>query len=59
MASGDRIGATFDGKGNVTLPPGFTKALAAFYEGGWGKLELPEHLGGYGAPPSVSGPRSS
>ncbi len=53
FASGDRVGATFDGKGNVTLPPGFTKALDAFYDGGWGNLELPEHLGGFGAPPSV------
>jgi len=53
FAAGDREGATFDGKGNVTLPAGFKKALDAYYSGGWGKLELPEHLGGYGAPPSV------
>jgi alkylation response protein AidB-like acyl-CoA dehydrogenase len=53
FVEGDRIGATFDGKGNVTLPPGFKKALDAYYSGGWNKLELPEHLGGYGAPPSV------
>jgi alkylation response protein AidB-like acyl-CoA dehydrogenase len=52
-ADGDRIGAVFDGKGNVTLPASFHKALNAFYQGGWNKLELPEHLGGYGAPPSV------
>jgi alkylation response protein AidB-like acyl-CoA dehydrogenase len=53
FASGDREGATFDGKGNVTLPAGYKKALETFYAGGWNKLELPEHLGGYGAPPSV------
>jgi len=53
FAEGDRVGATFDGKGNVTLPPGFRKAIDAYYSGGWNKLELPEHLGGYGAPPSV------
>ncbi|MDQ3367602.1 MAG: acyl-CoA dehydrogenase [Myxococcota bacterium] len=53
FADGDRIGATFDGKGNVKLPPSFHKALDAFYAGGWNKLELPEHLGGYGAPPTV------
>ena len=53
FAEGDRLGATFDGKGNVTLPPGFHKALDAYYNGGWNKLELPESLGGYGAPPSV------
>ena len=53
FAEGDRIGATFDGKGNVTLPPGYRKALDAYYDGGWNKLELPESLGGYGAPPTV------
>ncbi len=50
---GDREGATFDGKGNVKLPAAYHKALDAYYGGGWNKLELPEHLGGFGAPPSV------
>ncbi len=53
FADGDRVGAVFDGEGNVRLPKSFHKALDAFYAGGWNKLELPEHLGGYGAPPSV------
>ena len=53
FAAGDREGATFDGKGNVTLPAGYHKALDAYYDGGWNKLELPEHMGGYGAPPTV------
>jgi alkylation response protein AidB-like acyl-CoA dehydrogenase len=53
FAEGDRVGATFDGKGNVTLPPSFKKAFDAFYQGGWNKLELPARLGGYDAPPSV------
>ncbi|MEJ7601408.1 MAG: acyl-CoA dehydrogenase [Kofleriaceae bacterium] len=53
FASGDREGCHFDGKGNVTLPKGYNRALDALYDGGWNKLELPEHLGGYGAPPSV------
>lgn len=53
FAEGDRIGARFDGRGNVTLPPGYHKALTAYYEGGWNGLELPAHLGGLGAPPSV------
>ena len=52
FAEGDRIGARLDA-GSVALPPGFRKALTAYYDGGWSKLELPEHLGGYGAPPSV------
>ncbi len=53
FADGDRTTATFDGKGAVTLPKSFHKALDAYYQGGWNKLELPEHLGGFGAPPSV------
>jgi len=50
---GDREGAVFDGKGNVKLPPSYLKALDAYYGGGWNNIELPEHLGGFGAPPSV------
>ena len=53
FAEGDRVGATFDGQGNVKLPAGFHKALDAYYAGGWNKLELPESLGGFGAPPTV------
>jgi len=53
FASGDREGAKFDGKGNVTLPKGFVAALDAVYDGGWNKLDLPESMGGYGAPPTV------
>ena len=53
FADGDRVEAKFDGNGNVTLPKSFHKALDAYYSGGWNKLELPEHLGGYGAPPTV------
>ncbi|KFA91580.1 acyl-CoA dehydrogenase [Archangium violaceum] len=39
--------------GAVTLPPGIQKALAAYHESGMGQLELPVHLGGMGAPPSL------
>lgn len=54
FAEGDRVGVRFDGAGNVTLPASFTRALEAYYQDGWNKLELPEHLGGFGAPPSVA-----
>ncbi len=54
FVAGDREGARFDGAGNVTLPAGTTRAIRAYYDGGWNKLELPEHLGGYGAPPTVA-----
>src|SRR5262245_37984227 len=37
FVAGDREGATFDGKGNVTLPASFRKALDAYYQGGWNK----------------------
>jgi alkylation response protein AidB-like acyl-CoA dehydrogenase len=53
FVDGDRTELKLDGKGNVTLPPSFVKAINAYYEGGWNNFELPEHLGGYGAPPSV------
>ncbi len=53
FAEGDRETAVFDGKGNVKLPAGYHKALNAYFGGGWNKLELPESLGGYGAPPTV------
>jgi len=53
FAEGDRIGARLDGEGNVRLPPGYIEALRAYYGGGWHGLELPAHLGGFGAPASV------
>ena len=53
FAAGDREEVRFDGKGNVTLPASYKKALDAYYQGGWHGLELPAHLGGMGAPPSV------
>ena len=54
FATGDlEGGAQFDGKGNVTLPKGYKEALNAYYDGGWNNFELPERLGGFGAPPSV------
>ncbi len=59
FAAGDREGATFDGQGNVKLPAAYHKALDAFYGGGWNKLELPEHLGGYAAPPTRAVGRAS
>jgi hypothetical protein len=39
--------------GSVTLPPGLRKSLDAFFQGEWFRLDLPEHLGGYGAPASL------
>ena len=51
---GDRTPPAFDvATGTVTLPPGLRKSLDAFFAGEWFRLDLPEHLGGYGAPPSL------
>jgi alkylation response protein AidB-like acyl-CoA dehydrogenase len=51
---GDRTPPAFDpATGDVTLPPGMGKSLDAFFGGEWHRLDLPEHLGGYGAPPSL------
>tara|TARA_R110002096_G_scaffold423452_1_gene630578 strand:- start:37461 stop:39281 length:1821 start_codon:yes stop_codon:yes gene_type:complete len=54
FAESDRVPLKLDGEGNVTLPPGVRKSIEAYYRDDWGELDLPEHLGGYGAPPSVS-----
>jgi len=38
---------------SVTMPEGFKKAYAALMDSEWWRLDLPEHLGGTGAPPSL------
>jgi len=53
FAESDRVPLKLDSEGNVTLPPGLRKSIEAYYRDDWGQLELPEHLGGFGAPPSV------
>ena len=50
----DRVGLKLDGDGNVTLPAALTKSIQQYYEGGWHFMEVPEHLGGVGAPPSLA-----
>jgi alkylation response protein AidB-like acyl-CoA dehydrogenase len=49
---GDRIPLTLK-DGDVALPEALKKAIQAFFDGGWDKLELPEERGGYGATPSL------
>ncbi|AGC41802.1 acyl-CoA dehydrogenase [Myxococcus stipitatus DSM 14675] len=39
--------------GEVTLPPGLKKSMAAYFDAGMHLLEQPTHLGGMGAPPSL------
>ena len=37
----------------VTMPEGFKKSFKALMDSEWWRLDLPEHLGGTGAPPSL------
>ena len=37
----------------VTMPEGFKKSFKALMDAEWWRLDLPEHLGGTGAPPSL------
>jgi len=53
FVEGDRTPLVLDAQGNVKLPEGIKKSFRAFLENEWEKLELPERMGGYGAPPSL------
>jgi alkylation response protein AidB-like acyl-CoA dehydrogenase len=54
FADGDRHPPVFDPEtSSVTLPDGIKRAIAALVEGEWYRLDLPTHLGGYGASPSL------
>jgi alkylation response protein AidB-like acyl-CoA dehydrogenase len=47
----DRNPPVFDPATNsVTLPESFKKSVKAIEDGEWYRLDLPEHLGGFGAP---------
>jgi len=49
----DRVGAKLVEEGTVVLPESFKASLSAFFDGEWYRLDLPEHLGGYGSSPSL------
>lgn len=53
FAEADRVPLKLDSEGNVTLPDSLKKSLDAFYDQQWHLMDLPEHLGGMGAPPSI------
>ncbi|MFO0756718.1 MAG: acyl-CoA dehydrogenase family protein [Byssovorax sp.] len=50
----DRVPLALDAQGNVTIPEGMKAAFKAYYDNDCHRLGLPEHLGGMGAPPSVT-----
>ena len=55
FTEGDRVPLTFDAAtGTVTFSPLMAKAYAAYFETGMNALDLPTHLGGLGAPPSLA-----
>jgi alkylation response protein AidB-like acyl-CoA dehydrogenase len=50
----DRNPPVFDkDAGTVTMPKSFLASYQAYADGGWDKLDLPESLGGIGAPPTL------
>src|SRR5688500_6680308 len=51
----DRNPPVFDPATNsVTLPESFKKSVRALSDGEWYRLDLPEHLGGFGAPHTLT-----
>jgi hypothetical protein len=54
FADADRNPPVFDpATSTVTLPESFKKSYRALMSAEWFRLDLPEHLGGTGAPPSL------
>ena len=55
FADADRHPPVFDpATHSVTLPESFKKSVRALEDGEWYRLDLPEHLGGFGAPHTLS-----
>lgn len=54
FVEGDRTPLKLDAEtGTVTVPEAINRSLKAWFDGGWNLLEVPERLGGIGAPPSM------
>ncbi|PZS35636.1 MAG: acyl-CoA dehydrogenase, partial [Pseudonocardiales bacterium] len=54
FADADRHPPVFDPETHsVRMPEGFKKSFAALMDSEWFRLDLPEHLGGTGAPPTL------
>jgi hypothetical protein len=55
FAAGERQAPVLDkATGTVTLPEDFKQAFHAYFDNGLNALELPTHLGGLGAPPTLA-----
>jgi len=54
FADADRHPPVYDPETfSIAMPEGFKKGFRSLMDGEWFKLDLPEHLGGFGASPSV------
>src|SRR4051794_12604341 len=54
FVEGDRVPPVFDPEsGSVTLPESFARSFHTLMDAEWFRLDLPRHLGGAGAPPSL------
>ncbi|MBL91632.1 MAG: acyl-CoA dehydrogenase [Myxococcales bacterium] len=49
----DRVPLQLTDEGDVILPEGLKQTMKSFFDGEWHRMELPEHLGGYGIPRSA------
>ncbi len=54
FADADRHPPELLADGTVRLPESLKRSMEAYYDADWHLLELPEHLGGVGSPPSVN-----
>ena len=55
FADADRNPPVFDpATHSVTLPESFKKSMKAINDGEWWRLDVPEHLGGFGAPHALT-----
>jgi alkylation response protein AidB-like acyl-CoA dehydrogenase len=53
FAESDRVPLRLDKDGNVFLPEGLKQSFQDYYDAEAHLLNLPEHMGGLGAPPSI------
>ena len=54
FSDSDRNPPVFDpATGTVAMPASFLRSYQAYADGGWDRLDLPESLGGIGAPPTL------
>ena len=57
FADTDRRGVELQADGTVPLPEKLKASMQVFLDNDWHMLEMPEHLGGMAAPPSLPGIR--